>query len=303
VTTEAVATVEPGAARPFPARPLPARPGVERSSALGSPAVGPRPAAALDATLVGRIDLTDAVARFVVRPDGRRDFRPGQYLTLGLDVDGRPVQRPYSTASTPGSEELEFLIRRVPHGMLTPALWRAPLGSRLRLGSAKGLFTLVPDDDRTHLFVATGTGLAPIIAMLASLGRRARRARAVVVHGVANVSELAYRDRLEEACAEGSSRMTYLPTISRPHDPANAGWDGPTGRVTKALPPLFRPGGLDPHGTVVYLCGNPGMIESAMDVLGQVGLPPEAIVTERYWSPPFAAGEPSVEPTRAGRGA
>ena len=249
-------------------------------------AADPRPVA--DATIVGREDLTEAVAMFRVRPDGgARPFVPGQYLSLGLEIDGRVIRRPYSTSSAPGSLDLEFLIRRVAGGTFTPALWRTKRGGRLLLGRAKGLFTLDPADDRAHLFVSTGTGLAPFVAMLGSLRQRPRRPKVIVVHGVAHVAELAYRSLLGEEAAAG--RVSYVPTVSRPAEPRNAGWRGATGRVTDVVPELFdgssrgSRGGLDPRETVAYLCGSPAMIESATARLIQLGLPPHAIVSERYW--------------------
>ena len=292
-------------ARPLPERglsvpalrPLPARGAVPTHRPL--PARGPLPARAsgrgawvANATLVGRDDLTAAIAIFRVRPDdGPPAFLPGQYLSVGLVVDGAVVQRPYSTASGPGSAELEFLIRRVPGGTFTPALWAARPGARVSLGRAKGVFALRPDDDRAHLFIATGTGLAPFVAMLGAMGDRPRRPGAVVVHGVAHVAELAYGDRLAAAHRAGGVR--YVPTISRPADPGNAGWSGASGRVTEVLPRLFADGALDSSATVAYLCGNPAMIESATALLADLGLPPGAIVSERYW-----ASDPAGSPAR-----
>jgi ferredoxin-NADP reductase len=249
-----------------------------------------RPAGALDretpnATLVERIDLTADIARFLVRPDdGVPPFAAGQYLAFGLRIGDAFVQRPYSTASSPDTvdDTLEFLIRRVPGGTFTPALWARPPGARLRLGRPKGLFTLVPNDTRTHLFVATGTGLAPFVSMLDRLLADATPRRAVVVHGVARAAELGYRARLE-ALARAGAPVTYAPTVSRRGDPANAGWRGRTGRAETAVDGLFDALCLDPGSTVAYLCGNPGMIVETERVLQEHGLPSAAIRTEHYW--------------------
>lgn len=235
------------------------------------------------ATLIERIDLTDAIAMFRVRDDdGPRPFVPGQYLSLGLQVDGAVVQRPYSMASAPGSAYLEFLIRRVEGGTFTPALWASPAGTRVWLGRAKGAFTLWPADGRRPVFIATGTGLAPFVAMLRATSDDGVGAHgAVVVHGVARTRELAYRTEL--GALAGIGRIAYLPTISRAADPANAGWSGAVGRVTDTLASAVGDGVIDPAGSVAYLCGNPAMIGTATDVLIDLGVPPEAIVTERYW--------------------
>jgi ferredoxin--NADP+ reductase len=243
-----------------------------------------------NASLVGRVDLTPSIARFVVRPDdGVPAFQPGQYFALGLAVDGRLLQRPYSTSSPSGTgHELEFLVRLVAGGAFTPRLWRLAVGDRLRIGPPKGLFTLRPDDSRTHLFISTGTGLAPFVAMLAGLRARPRLPRSIVVHGVARVGELAYRDQLE-GWARASARVRYVPALSRPDDPANAGWTGVAGRIDATLDRICDDQRIDPGDTVAYLCGNPEMIASASRVLARRGLAEDAVVSEHYWTDPGPA--------------
>ena len=249
-----------------------------------------------NATVAGRWDLTPSIARFAVRPDdGVSAFQPGQYFALGLPVDGRILQRPYSTAS-PASEPglLEFLVRLVPGGAFTPRLWRLQAGDRLRIGRPKGLFTLAPGDARTHLLISTGTGLAPFIAMAHALRSRPDGPRSIVIHGAADVAELAYRERLERWAAEGPTTV-YVPAISRPDRPDNADWTGVIGRVDAALPAIWDRHRLDPAATVAYLCGNPGMIEAVTRRLREHGLAEAAIVSEHYWTDP---GQGSAELTR-----
>jgi ferredoxin-NADP reductase len=281
---------------------------------FGSPS---RPGLEPNATLVARIDLTSTIGRFVVRPDdGVGPFEPGQYFALGLTADGRPLQRPYSTSSSPGSRiELEFLVRLVPDGAFTPRLWARRVGDRLRIGRAKGLFTLRSGDPRTHLFVATGTGLAPFLSMVASLIRDSEGShrasvpatvspRAIVIHGVSHVNELAYRDRLERLAA-GRVDLRYVPVVSRPTDPSNVGWAGRTGRLDGVLKPICDMNRLEAASTIAYLCGNPDVVAAAERILVERGLDREAIVSERYWpardrSAPTTRGTaiatPAIEP-------
>jgi len=241
----------------------------------------PRSVPAPNATLVARRDLTDAITILRVRPDeGPASSVPGQYFSLGLNVAGQLVQRPYSNAAPSGSPVLEFLVRRVPDGVLTPFLWQAAIPSRLYIGRARGVFKLQVDDSRAHLFIATGTGLAPFVAMSGSLLDRRDPPTMVVVHGVAHMAELAYRDHFSRLHDQG--RLRYVPAVSRPAEAGNAGWVGATGRATATLPGLFDDL-LDPGTTVAYLCGNPGMVDAAAQILAQIGLPPAAIVLERYW--------------------
>jgi ferredoxin/flavodoxin---NADP+ reductase len=273
--------------------------------ALGGAVVAPRPIRRREfipnATLVSRVDLTPAIAQFVVRPDaGVPDFKPGQYFALGLQVDGELLQRPYSTASPAGTtDEVEFLIRRVGSGTFTPHLWDLAAGGRVWLGPPKGLFTLQAGDARTHLLISTGTGLAPFISMSDTLLRSAvdadgavtdtgpesgpaDRPRIVVVHGVSYAAELAYRDRLDAWSARG--RLSYVPSVSRPDDPANAGWAGATGRTESILERVCTQLSLRPDDTVAYICGNPEMIETATTILIGRGFPEPAVIREHYWT-------------------
>lgn len=260
-------------------RPLPPR------RPLPAATIGARAAHPLDdnAVIVGRHDLSDSVARFLIRPDDvPSSVEPGQYRTLGVVVDGRIVQRPYSPATRSGlHRELEFLIRRVRGGTLTPLLWMLEVGDRLRVGRPKGLFTRIPGDRRTHLFIATGTGLAPFVGMLETFLLEPDPPRAVMVHGVAHVAELAYRERFQGWAADGG--VTYVPSISRPGEPSNADWTGRTGRITAVLDDEFASNELDPEDTVAYLCGHPAMIAAGTAILLRRGLPDHAIRTEQYW--------------------
>jgi len=143
-----------------------------------------------------------------------------------------------------------------------------------------GLFLLTPDDARCHLLLATGTGVAPLVAMATALRSRGPvPPRIVLVHGVREADELAYRDRLE-AWARADPRIHYVPVVSGAGD-----WPGRRGRIDAALPSIVDELALDPAGTVAYLCGSPGMIDGVSPALGDLGLAPTAIRSERYWDP------------------
>ena len=255
---------------------------------LPPPRVREPASTAPNASIVEREDISPSVARFRIRPDdGIPAFRPGQYLAVGIDVDGRPLQRPYSTASAPGeAHALEFLVRLVPHGALTPRLWALREGDRVRVGRPKGLFLPDPGDERRAVYVATGTGIAPLLSMLVSVLPETDLApetrRPVVVHGVALPRDLAYRDRLEALHRDG--RIRYVPAISRPTDPLAAGWTGVTGRVDGLLPGILAATGADSGATVAFICGNPGMTEAASAALRAWGLADEAVRSEAYWT-------------------
>lgn len=244
-----------------------------------------------DATIADRVDLTDTIAAFRIHPDGPvLPFTPGQYVTIGrVGADGRLVQRPYSIASSARRLEdgYELFIRLVRAGAFTPLLFATRVGDRVSLRRPKGRFTLLPDDARTHLFIATGCGLAPFLSMLRTLDDDAAPRKVIVLHGVSYADELGYRSELERWAADTRWGLRYVPTVSRPREARNAGWTGRTGRAEAVLGPLLEELRPVPQESVAYICGNPEMTIAAERTLRERGFDAGAIHKELYW--PLAA--------------
>ncbi len=240
-----------------------------------------------NATLVGRVDQTDDLASFWVKFDGDpTPFVAGQYMTTGVITEGKILQRPYSVASAPavaGDEGYELYVKLVPVIRFTTALWRLPIGHRMRMIGPKGRFMLEPDDDRTHLYVSTGTGIAPFIAMMRQTLLDHEPRKTVLVNGCSYEDELGYRDLLEAWGRDGTYPVTYVPTVSRPSDPRNAGWSGRTGRAEGVISSVCKDLNLRPEKTVVYICGNPEMILNVESILMDRGFPEFHVKKELYW--------------------
>src|SRR5436190_14494572 len=183
-----------------------------------------------NASLVRREDLTESLAYFWVRFDADpTPFTAGQYMTIGVMGPEWIVQRPYSVASPPavaGSEGYEFYVRRVQGGTFTPLLFELPVGHRMRMIGPKGKFMLLPDDDRTHHLISSGTGNAPFVAMMRQLLIDGQPRPVVFLNGVSYADELGYRERVEGWEQTGEYPVRFIATVSRPNDPSNAGWTG-----------------------------------------------------------------------------
>ena len=247
-----------------------------------------------NASLVRRDDATESLATFWVRFDADpTPFTAGQYMTIGVFTEDaatptgqRIVQRPYSVASPPavaGTDGYEMYVRLVEGGLFTPLLWRLPIGHRMRMIGPKGKFTLEPDDERTHLFISSGTGNAPFVAMMRQLLVDGAPRRTVFLNGVSYERDLGYRGLLEEWERDGGYPVTFIPTVSRPNAPENAGWSGRTGRVEAIVGPVCDELGLTPDNAIAYICGNPDMIISAEETLLGRGFPEEQVKKELYW--------------------
>jgi ferredoxin--NADP+ reductase len=240
-----------------------------------------------NATLVRRVDDTAELASFWVKLDGQATpFESGQYMTAGIFADGKLWQRPYSVASAPSvasTEGYELYVRLVPVIRFTTLLWRLEPGARVRLIGPKGRFVLEPVANRTHLYVSTGTGIAPFVSMVRETLARGQPRRTVILNGVSFVSDLGYRAELEALERDGKYPLHYVPTVSRPADPRNAGWTGRAGRVEQVVGDVCRDLGLRADRTVVYICGNPDMILNVERVLMDRGFPEFHVKKELYW--------------------
>ena len=240
-------------------------------------------------TLVDRNDFSDDLAAFHLRADTPVEFTPGQYATIGLMEEDRdrPLLRPYSVVSAPGSTELEFFIERVDEGALTQRLWDLQPGADVWMrDKIVGRFTL--DPDRTHhLMAATVTGVGPYISIVRDQLRKLRAGTLdsptpmLVLHGASRSWELGtYREELQ-ALAEELRWFEYVPTVSRPWDDPE--WTGECGRVEDVLRKHLDAAAFPPSDTAAYTCGHPKMIDKAQGILERAGLEDDAIHEEKYF--------------------
>ena len=264
----------------------------------------------LNAMVTNRTEINHGLLVLRVKPDEElQPFKPGQYTVLGLpgsaprtvhaEVEETPpdpdkiIKRAYSIASSSlVGEYLEFYLALVRSGALTPRLFALEPGDRLWLGKRiVGMFTLDDAPSDNHLlFVATGTGLAPYLSMLRSAYEFDANRKTVVCHAARVSWDLGYRSELEGMAARYPN-FHYLPVIDEAdRDPE---WRGRTGYVNHLVEDGTIEGllghDLDPGNTSVFLCGNPLMVDSMMDLLKEMGFTkhtrkqPGSLFAEEYW--------------------
>ncbi len=216
-------------------------------------------------------------------------FESGQFLQVGLELPEKHLHRPYSVAS-PFSDTLEFFIVRVDGGELTPRLWALKEGDPIDVSSkATGGFTLshTPEAETIWL-LATGTGLAPYIAMMREETIWNRHKNVVLVHGVRFAADLAYQDELDQIKTKFGNRFHFIPVISRAEAPGAI-----SGRITTAIEngtlECKAENELSATNSVVMMCGNPQMLDDVESLLKARGMfkhkktAPGHVVVERYW--------------------
>ncbi len=241
------------------------------------------------ARIIFRKDHTEDLWTIRVRPESPMVFKPGQYATLGIEEEGKVVERSYSICSGPHETEVEFFFELVMRGRITPPLYHRQVGDTLLMRrNARGSFTFDSKGSRKqHLLVCTVTGVAPYVSMARALAREAREgrghgARVVVLQAASRSWEFAYRDELE-ALASEFPWFSYIPVVSRPWEDIE--WKGEVGRAEDVLRKYIDDLKMEPSTTTVYLCGHPQMIENGKGILRRRGFARESIRGEVYWAP------------------
>ncbi len=240
------------------------------------------------ATIVERRDDAPDLWSILVEPELELPFKPGQYVSFGLEQGDRVLERAFSIVSSPYEKQLEFFIERVPGGALSPLLYELPVGATLLMRKrAKGIFLLdMASGHPNHFLVATVTGIAPYVSMVRTLLRDSKEGRLrtppqlAVLHGASRSQEFSYRAEMETVACE-APWFSYAGTISRPwEDPA---WRGERGRVDDVVRKHSDELGMEPENTTAYLCGHPGMIDHAKAILHRRGFEEAFIREENYW--------------------
>ena len=220
----------------------------------------------------------DSLFSFTTTRDPGLRFQNGQFLMLGLEVDGRPLLRAYSIASANHEEQLEFFSIKVKDGPLTSRLQNLAVGDSVLVGR-KPVGTLLLDDllpgKNVYLF-GTGTGLAPFMSLIKAPETYERFEKVVLVHGVREVSELAYKDAIQTELPDHEflgdqirQKLIYYPTVTREHFPTR-------GRLTELVESgrMFEDIGLpplDPAHDRAMVCGSPSMLKDTRQLLDSRG--------------------------------
>ena len=216
-----------------------------------------------------------AVVKLKLPSTERLQFLAGQYIDFLLK-DGK--RRSFSLATPPHRDELlELHIRHVPHGFFTDQLFTTYKGREiLRMEGPLGAFYLREESDKPIIFVAGGTGFAPIKAMIEH-ALYSHVDRPMVLYWGARAKRDLYLPDLPGTWQQENPGFTYIPVLSDPL-PDDA-WPGRTGFVHAAVMADFP----DLSGYQVYACGAPAMIDAARrDFTTRCGLPEDEFYADSF---------------------
>lgn len=231
------------------------------------------------ATLRRVVELTPSTKHFEweIIEGSPFEFYAGQFLSLEVPRNSGQEARPYSIASAPvDGKTFDLCLNRVEGGYVSNYLCDLDAGASVDVTGPHGSFVVSTPMDQDLVFIATGTGIAPIRGMLAELFASSGKLThdASLIFGVRHPETLLYRQEFE-ALARQDPRFHFLPTLSRP--PAD--WPGKTGYVQEHLRKLFA-GRKD---FKAYICGLKAMVDEVRFILKEeFGLERKQIRFEKY---------------------
>ena len=226
----------------------------------------------LSATLVDSVPLSREVWLLTVRVESGPplEFLPGQCVRIEQELDGKVVPLVYSIASPPRADNcLELCVKPGRKGSPADHLCSTRVGAQLRISRPQGGF-VVQREGTASLFLAAGTGIAPIRSMIHSLVGAGRH-ELCLIFGARSMESLFFHSEFLDLASQHSN-FRYLPVLSRPH----GAWTGASGHVQHHL------GAIGPTlDARAYLCGPLAMVETASRILVEQGWPEEMIHYER----------------------
>ncbi|MBI3540733.1 MAG: oxidoreductase [Deltaproteobacteria bacterium] len=219
--------------------------------------------------------LTSTVRTFRFRfPEGKWvPFKAGQFCLIHVPQEEKLLKKPYSICSAPTEEGyVDLCVKLVEGGYTTNWFWGLKEGDEVTLTIPYGGFVMKEPLEDDLIFVATGTGLAPLRSMIKTLLHQGFKKQITLIFGVRYENEIFYEDEFRKLEKEHAN-FCFIPTISRPKE-----WKGETGYVQNVLKKYITA----PKGKQIYMCGLIPMIDAVQAAALEIGFDKKVIHFEKY---------------------
>lgn len=228
----------------------------------------------LEATVVSTQQLTPDVREFRLEADDHVfEYEPGHHVRVHYEENaaGKGMARPYTATTRPGTNHLTLAIKHYEGGAASTYMHEREVGDTILIEEPAGGFSL-RSLDTDVVFVASGTGITPMVAMLRQYLDEGT-GEAQLMFGEQDRDHLIYHDLLDQFAAD-NERFSVCYSLSDPDE----GWDGPTGNVQNHLRDVLS----TVDDTHFYICGVPAMVVDTKELLLTQGVSADCIFTEGW---------------------
>ena len=230
-----------------------------------------------------------------INPQGDIPFthRPGQYMTLTLNIDGQTVKRSYTIASSPAQRgHVELTIKRNPEGLVSRYMHdQLNAGDKIRIGAPGGKFFFDDLQAKAVVLIAGGVGITPLMSILRNLADRSWGGKIYFINAMRSTADRIFAYEIANL-AKRFENLHVLNYYSQ-SDPSTIDatpserWQERTGYINAKDLTAFVP---DLKTLPVFLCGPDAMMQAVRKMIVSLGIPNEQIATEEFVSPRSVAG-------------
>ena len=200
------------------------------------------------------------------------DFKAGQFIIMNVPQNGKVVKRAYSVASPPHDPAIDLCIQHVEGGIASTWFWKLKEGETVSLSGPHGTFLLKEPLEYDPVFIATGTGVAPMRAMIKHLFQIGFSRDVWLLFGTRYEHALLYESEFRSLTSLRHS-FHYIPTVSRPKE-----WHGEVGHVQQ----MFQKHITDFTNKEIYLCGWLEVVKAVCKDLEGFGVPKDKLHYEEW---------------------
>jgi ring-1,2-phenylacetyl-CoA epoxidase subunit PaaE len=211
-------------------------------------------------------------------------YKPGQFITLILQINGEKVRRSYSMSSSPYTDvALAVSVKAVPGGLMSNYLnEQVKVGDVIEAMEPMGHFTTEPNADkaRTVVLIGAGSGVTPLISIAKSVLMVEGDSNVIFVLGNRNEESILFKDKLDALNVKYGARLNVVHTLSQPSD----SWAGESGRLnrTHILKIIEHFPSISLKEADFFVCGPDGMMDEAFEALELLGISKQQIHKESF---------------------
>lgn len=206
-------------------------------------------------------------------------FEPGQFLTIGVPVDGKLSKRSYSIASSPCCHGwCEITVKHEQGGAVSTYLHeQSKEGDRLDASGPYGRFTFRGHEAPSVVFIAGGVGITPLMSSIRYLTDQSWNGRIDLIYACASLDAIIFREELALLARRHPNLHVAIVLSKEP----SAEWTGARGHVDSKL----LAGVPDIRSRRIHMCGPPVMMDAVNKALGDIGVMHDSIHTETFLNP------------------
>jgi CDP-4-dehydro-6-deoxyglucose reductase len=230
--------------------------------------------AKIPATVKKVQDLCHDTKSFILETETPLNYKSGQFVMLNIPYKDTFVRRAYSIANSPGNKHIEICLNYVEKGKASHFLFNIKPNTTIMIDGPYGIFKL-KHNTNDKLFVCTGTGVAPLRAMIQELlsTKPAPKQKVTLIFGERTEAELLYRTEFEQL-QKAHKNFRYIPTLSKPHKD----WKGEKDYVQYVIQKYIN----NAQTTDIYICGMKEMVDHVQTNVLEFNVPKQNIFTEKF---------------------